>query len=118
MKLQQLAVFLLASIFSISALADYSCTGYVAKIAMHPINGLLQVDAGYGVHYLCKIGAEENGVTAESCAALYSSFLAAQASGRQVTLAYNENGGTAQNCSELGNWTTPDPFPYHVSLAD
>jgi len=97
--------------------ATFQCSGQVEIIALNPSNGMLQVNTGYGMHYLCQIQTEFNGVHPEVCKAWYSMFLTAQASGRPVTQNYDSTNGDAQNCSDLGSWVTPSPSPYFVSLA-
>ena len=67
----------------------FSCSGQVVSVAIGPTNGTLQVNAGYGVHYLCRLHTEYNGVHPEICKAWYSMFLSAQASGRPVHQYYD-----------------------------
>ena len=94
--------------------ANFSCAGKVSSIGLNPINGTLHVNAGYGVHYLCKVHTEFNGVHPEICRTWYSMFLAAQASDRKVEQYYNDGNGT--NCTTLGSWAVPNPMPYYVEL--
>lgn len=109
-------VFFLVCFWGGYASAGFSCPGKVSSIALGPASGTLQVNAGYGVHYLCKIHIEHNGVHPEICKAWYSMFLSAQATGRQVIQYYDESAGGAQSCSELGSWKVPNPLPYYVTL--
>lgn len=97
---------------------NFSCTGKVATLAFHPLNGILQVDTGYGVHYLCMIQAEYNGVHPEICKAWYSMLLTAKVAGKDIQQAYSQSPTGAQNCAELGSWVIPNPFPYHVKILD
>jgi hypothetical protein len=108
---------LCASIFSVSIganSANFSCPGQVSSIAISPVGGVLQVNAGTGVHYLCKFNEPMNGVHPEVCKAWYSMFLTAQASGRTITQYYDGTNGTT--CATLGNWAVPNPMPYYVEL--
>lgn len=109
---------ILASIFLAACLPVYaenfSCEGEVKYIGIHPTAGTLQVDIGRGVHYLCALHEEINGVHPEICKAWYSMYLTAQASGRKVLQYYSGENGT--NCSTLGNWAVPNPMPYHIAL--
>lgn len=98
--------------------ASYSCTGNVDTIALAPNGGMLQVNTGHGVHYLCKLQVEHNGVHPDVCKAWYAMFLSAQASGRKITQLYDPDAGIAQNCAELGSWVTPNPFPYYVYITN
>lgn len=94
--------------------ANFSCGGKINSIALNPTSGTLQVNAGHGVHYLCKIHTEFNGVHPEICKAWYSMFLTAQASDRKIEQYYNDGSGTT--CSTLGSWAVPNPMPYYVEL--
>jgi hypothetical protein len=106
-------LFLLFFIFSANANA-FSCKGDVLSIGLGPTNGLLQVDAGYGIHYLCKLNEEFNGVDPETCKAWYSMFLTAQASARAIEQYYRDGNGLS--CSNLGSWAIPNPMPYYVVI--
>ncbi len=106
---------------SIMAIATYSfagteCKGTVKTIAFHPTGGVLQVNAGYGTHYLCKLHETFNGVHPEICKSWYSMLLTAQASGRAISQYYNFQSG--QSCETVGNWDVPNPMPYYVQLAN
>ena len=117
MKYVVKAVGVLLFVLSNYAIAgDFHCSGVVSSIALGPKNGTLQVNAGYGVHYLCKIHVEFNGVHPEICKAWYSMFLTAQASGKEISQSYNGDSGGATNCTELGNWQVPNPIPYYVNI--
>lgn len=117
MKFFRFIVVIIAIAWSGSAFSNYSCSGQVTSIAFGPTNGILQVEAGYGVHYLCQFHQTYNGVHPEICKAWYSMFLSAQASGRPVRQHYNPASGVAQSCAELGSWRVPSPIPYYVSLS-
>jgi len=104
---------MLALIFSVNA-NGFSCKGEVLSIAIGPTSGVLQVNAGHGVHYLCKLSGELNGVHQETCKAWYSMFLTAQASGRAVEQYYADSGN--EGCAGLGSWVTPNPIPYYVVI--
>jgi len=91
------------------------CTGSVVGLAIGPTSGMLQVNNGYGWHYLCKFSTEFNGVHPETCKAWYSMFLTAKASGKQVSQ-YYDTGTSDTACENLGSWKVPTPFPYFVTL--
>jgi len=93
---------------------SFTCKGHVKIIALSPGNGTLQVDTGFGTHYLCKMHEPYNGVHPDICKAWYSMFLTAQASGREVSQTYSDKNGT--NCSSLGTWVVPKPLPYYVKI--
>ena len=97
-----------------SASAAFVCSGEVEAIGIDPPSGMLSVNTGHGMHFLCNLNQEANGVSANVCQAWYSMFLSAQASGRPVIQSYQDAAG--KNCGNLGSWVVPDPFPYHVEL--
>ena len=103
---------------STSYAANFSCQGKVSTLALSPVGGTLQVNAGHGVHYLCTFHAEYNGVHPEICKAWYSMFLTAKIAGKEIKQYYSQTTGGAQNCSELGTWTDPNPMPYFVEILD
>lgn len=109
-----LFVTVLAYSFSAKA-ANFSCTGQVLSIGISPAGGVLQVNTGNGVHYLCKFQDTMNGVHPDVCKVWYSMFLSAQASGRAVTQIYD--GASGGSCTTLGNWSVPNPMPYYVEVA-
>ncbi|TQV89320.1 hypothetical protein [Aliikangiella coralliicola] len=97
--------------------ANFSCKGKVSVLAIGPTSGILQVNAGYGVHYLCKLHEEMNGVHPEICKAWYSMFLTAKASGKQMSQSYSQIPGGPQDCASLGSWVTTTT-PYFVQIVD
>ncbi|XOV78403.1 MAG: hypothetical protein ACFHVJ_15835 [Aestuariibacter sp.] len=117
MKLSK--IFFTTTLFiSCAADAAFHCSGKVQSIALGPKGGVLQVDAGFGVHYLCRIHDRMNDVPPEVCRAWFSMLLAAQASGREISQSYNPGDSGAQNCEQLGSWKVPNPFPYYVALSE
>jgi hypothetical protein len=106
----------LGALASGPASAGVTCGGPVSMLAFGPTTGLLHVNYGWGVHYLCKFSETHNGVHPETCKAWYAMFLAARNSGKQVRLTYDV---TDQNfCSQIGSWVTPSPFPYFTDTVD
>ena len=117
MKLELLGTLpFIVWLFPAIAIGGVPCTGHVSTLAIGPTSGTLQVNTGYGVHYLCKFQETINGVHPEICKAWYSMFLTAKASGKQVAQYYPN--GTTCSASYLGNWQVPSQFPYFVSLVD
>ncbi len=112
MKIATIGMGLALIISSFSANAGVKCTGDVIGLAIGPKSGILQVNNGYGWHYLCQFSAEYNGVHPDTCKAWYSMFLTAKASGKQVSQYYDN--GTI--CENIGSWKVPVPFPYFVNL--
>jgi len=106
------ALFLALGFYSPSTYAAIACTGNVSLLALSPGNGIVQVSNGFGVWYLCSVSSVVNGVPTESCKAVYSTLLAAQASGRTMTMDFD----TTAQCSQLGNWAVPNPIPYYMQI--
>ena len=100
---------------TLTSQAAITCTGPVRTLAIGPASGYLQVDAGYGVHYLCRFDAIANGVDPATCKAWYSLFLMARATGKNVNQSYQ--GTTATSCAQLGSWRVPVEMPYWIDLA-
>ena len=111
-KVSIFCVGLTLLIGSLTANAGVACTGAVIGLAIGPTSGVLQVNNGYGWHYLCQFSGVYNGVHPDTCKAWYSMFLTARASGKQVSQYYDD--GTV--CESLGSWMVPTPFPYFVLL--
>ncbi|XOV79505.1 MAG: hypothetical protein ACFHVJ_00755 [Aestuariibacter sp.] len=82
---------------AMASAATYTCSGKVKFVALSPKGGMLQVNAGHGVHYLCRIHTESNGVPPEVCQAWYSMFLTAQSRGVEMHQSYNSDHGNAAN---------------------
>lgn len=107
------ACFLIAILaLAPSAQANLFCSGTLTRVSMHP-NGVLQINIGYGVHYLCSFTQNYGSFTPETCRAAYSMLLSAYHAGSPVTLAFNAN-YTA--CTELPDWAEFNPSPYHIAL--
>lgn len=104
------------SIVTQQAVAGFSCTGQVRTLGISPSSGLLSVDAGYGVHYLCNLTTAMNGVDPTTCKAWYAMFLTAKSSGKTVSLHYDPSAGGATNCESLGSWVAPNPQPYFANI--
>lgn len=66
------------------AYAQLQCVGTVSKVALNP-QGLVQVDYGYGVHYLCSVSQNHGDFTPETCKATYSMMMSSlSGSSRQL----------------------------------
>ena len=76
------------------------CSGEIDRLYLRVESGYVVVDYGYGMHWICTIGATTNGITSESCAALYSTLLTAQSIGKTVDFYYRPEVGS---CQALGN---------------
>jgi hypothetical protein len=97
-----------------TAHANIRCVGKVSTLALSPIGGTLQVNTGFGVHYLCSLSSVYSNVPPENCKALYAMFLSARLTGKQVAQYYS----TATSCSVLGSWSAPSDQPYFIEIVD
>ena len=88
--------------------ATIVCSGKIDCLYLRVDDGYVFVNYGYGMHQICAIGATTNGITSESCQALYSTLLTAQRIGKTVDFYYRPEAGS---CQALGNWVlTGDRF--------
>jgi hypothetical protein len=103
----KLTVAVLASLwFATPAWATYSCTGPVDSVSVSPGTGIviLSMTGSLNAVYLCNVDttwSSANGtVTPTQCKAFLSILLSAQASGRSVSLAFND----ALTCTTHDAW--------------
>jgi len=94
------------------AYAQLQCVGTVSKVALNP-QGLVQVDYGYGVHYLCSVSQNHGDFTPETCKATYSMLLSAFHAQSEVHFFFAH---TYATCADLPNWASLNPSPYHITL--
>jgi len=94
-----------------NANASFTCTG-VPSTALNA-SGTLWINYGYGVHAICNVNERVNGISPQHCRALHTEFLQAKIRGKGVTLYFRDTGDT---CGTLGNWVTPNPFPYYFKF--
>lgn len=99
-----------------AAFAEALCQGKVNQINIHP-EGTVYVDFGYGFITLCETngalniyrGANQGGnasLTTAMCQNLLSSFMTAQATGKQVAAHVD-----ASTCAFTA-YAIPNPYPY------
>jgi hypothetical protein len=115
---KKISALLLAFSFSTNAFSAISCTGNIQVLALNPISGLVQLNIGYGWWYICSVSSAVNGVPVDTCKSLYSMMLADQASGRQMSLAFDTTNYPSLSCGTIGNWAVPTPFPYYIQTAN
>ncbi|WP_123422173.1 hypothetical protein [Gallaecimonas pentaromativorans] len=84
--------WLLIFLFSLPACANYTCTGPVLGVAIEPKTGDILVEklASLSWPRLCSVTSVKNGVSLESCKAVYSLLLSAQAQNKSVILWFND----------------------------
>lgn len=92
-----------AAIFCAPAMAaQYFCSGPVTGVTVSP-SGVVQAEnaGGQSWGYFCQIGATNNGVSSDACKAILTVLLTAQATGKSVTIAYDD----ANNCTTSRAWS-------------
>jgi hypothetical protein len=109
----------------IPALSAVACDGHVGYVALGPAHGVLQVDYGYGIHYVCSIQtppptqvgmpAWAEAVSPSNCKGLYALFLSAQLSGKTVRVYFADPVNT---CTQIGHWVWPAGAPIHIAIVN
>jgi hypothetical protein len=98
--------------------ASYTCAGNVVGVSIDPKTGQLLAEKIGPLEWprLCRVNADYNGVSAETCKTIYSTLLAAQMSGKQVVLWFNDG----LNCSTESHtpWHTLTGWYFGPKLAD
>jgi len=94
--------------------AGVKCSGFVRVLAIGPKSGILQVDSGFGVHYLCKVHDVMNGVHPEICKTWFTMFMTAKIANKKIAQYYDD--GSICSAEYLGNWAIPKVFPYFVNM--
>jgi len=100
------------TMFAQQALASFACTG-VPRVAMN-VGGSVLINIGYGWHSICSPTTTINNVSPDNCRELHKEFMLAQATNKAITFYYDYNNTSGKTCSTLGNWVTPNPFPYFI----
>ena len=95
------------------AQAAVVCGGSISYLGLGP-SGLVFVNNGFGVWYLCDVSAPFSGYSPEGCRAIYAALLTARATERSVNFYFDAPAGAS--CTSFGNWATPSPVPYHFSV--
>lgn len=98
-----------------AAYPQNACVGKVSHVGIFS-DGKLTVSNGNGVHYLCNISTETNGVSIEVCKNWHAIALAAYAANKDLAQFYNF--GSEQSCSTIGNWSVPNPVPYFINIGE
>jgi len=115
-KIILLAVTLIA--FSSKAFATYTCHGEVKGVTIEPKTGALFVTNIGPLTWqrLCMVHTEYNGVSPETCRAIYSMLLTAQTAKKDVTLWFNDG----KDCSLESHpaWTPLSGWYFGPMLED
>jgi len=96
---------LLMILLSIPSFAYYTCTGPVKGVSIQASgtnSGLVWVTGFNGIvdGGICQIGATANGITSDTCKAIYTRLLIAEVTGQQLTMYFNDN----LTCSTQPSW--------------
>lgn len=88
----RIVIFVVCICMSSTAMANYVCAGQVYGVSISPKSGALMAERIGPLSWpqLCKLNIEYEGVSAETCQAIYSMLLAAQMSQKNVTLWFND----------------------------
>lgn len=121
MRLRLATITLIGCLATTVARAQFDCSGPISSLALSP-SGTLQVSLGtFGVWYLCELSNSDSygGVTftTDGCKGIYAMLLAAQSTGRSVTMDFTspDSGGTnGPDCTSLGSWLQTNPAPYYI----
>jgi hypothetical protein len=101
------------------------CDGHVHYVALGPAHGVLQVNYGYGMHFVCSLQtplpthvgmpAWAAEIAPSTCRGLYVQFLAAKLSGQPVRVFFADPVNT---CAQIGNWVWPAGPPTHIAIVE
>lgn len=105
---------LMVTLLSTNLFALQQCVGNVQTLGISPSNGVLTVSTGYGVQYLCSFSGARNGIDVQTCKSWYAMLLTAKTTGKRILMNYN----TTAQCSQIANWSDPNPMPYFVEIVD
>lgn len=94
----------------VHAQAVFTCSGAVKGVSIEPTTGdVFARSIGTTMNWprFCSLRQDSNGITPAGCKAVYASLLAAQASGRSVTV-WVKN--PAASCAVLAQWQFVEGF--------
>ncbi|RYZ87493.1 MAG: hypothetical protein EOP06_12580 [Proteobacteria bacterium] len=94
--------------FVSAAQADVNCEGLVKKVSMEATTGDIFAESIGELTWprLCSINTVANGIQPNVCKSIYSTLLAAQVTGRTVTVSINRG----DSCRTVGNWAFVQGF--------
>lgn len=104
----------LLSLYPQTALANFACQANPADFLGIDAGGtVLTSIEGTGRVKVCNLDGLQAGISANTCAGWYSTFLSARMARSKVTIYFDEanpqNAG-ATNCLTLGEWMTRAPY--------
>lgn len=101
--------------FASAAQANYACVGTV--IVSTSRGETLVAEFSYSPNastYLCKLTEPVHGISPDQCKSVYAMLMAAQLSGRNVQMWYNDN----LTCSTQPSWTWTTGWYHGPQLLD
>ena len=99
---------IVASLITLPAFANYSCSGTVDSVTVTPGTGVVifSSSSGLGAVYLCQIenttSSANGAVTPAQCKAFLSILMTANATGQQVQFAFSDT----LTCTTHPSWAT------------
>ncbi|MDC0947830.1 hypothetical protein OAS86_00585 [Gammaproteobacteria bacterium] len=97
----------IAAMASVTAQANFSCDGQVARLSVTN-GGALLINNGYGNHYACAVTGTQPSqslvVDSEVCRMWYATALAADVKGKAVKIWYQSNSSSSSSCNSTANW--------------
>ena len=86
-----LTLAIAASLVSQSAWANYACTGTTTAVTMDQYSQVVMSNSS-GIQFvtLCNVANPINGVSVDSCKAMYAMLMASKLSGAQVTFWFSD----------------------------
>jgi len=104
--MKYLASFLFLISFSLSpnVYATYSCSGVVKGVTIAPTGQVFAESIGsISWPRMCSVSETFNGVSPEACRAVFSTLLTAQATGKEVSLSFDDDAGGG-TCTSHPAW--------------
>lgn len=94
-------VLLIVLVANIPAMAYYTCTGPVTGLSISN-GGVVTVSGFNGIvdGEICQIGASANGISSDTCKAMYARLLIAETTGKSLTMYFNDS----LTCSTQPSW--------------
>lgn len=112
MKLLKTITLSVLVFLSFSASADSFCTGKIKQLAIGRSGTVLIAGpGGLPSTYLCSVNIKQNNVEVESCKAIFSQLLAAQAQQKEVNITFNPR---LSSCSQVKSWGWAEGFNWVI----
>lgn len=115
-KLMKKIIYTFLLLISFSSYVNaYECTGKVNNVVINPA-GIVTLSFGnINWVYLCSVSESYNGVTPESCKAMFSLLIAAKLSDRNITMWFSDDSANCTNTKHTA-WETLKNWYYGPAL--